>query len=308
MYKATELFFQNNLSQKDIAIRLNISPVTVCRIIQRAKELEIVKFQMQDDVSRILDLSHRLQNKYKLDEVIIAPYPNKLHPQLQDKKHAVALEGARYLQRIIKPNDIIGIAWGKTMYYLINYLNPCQRTNASFITMHGRISSCDFDLDVQTLTSRAAMALGGKKYCLFSNGLLDDSDTVKQLKKEQNVRQIFDMYEKITISISGIGVHYPKSTSLLTSQSYMPADDYSTLLDAGMCGDIMLRFFDKTGCECNTPIKDRTMAIDLELYKKIPKKILAVAGEHKAYTLEVAVKSGLCDVMIISEDLANLLV
>lgn len=60
----------------------------------------------------------------------------------------VALEGARYLQRIITSKDVLGIAWGGTMYYLIHYLNPCQRADTIFVTLHGSLTCCDYELDV----------------------------------------------------------------------------------------------------------------------------------------------------------------
>lgn len=180
--KAAYLFFYEGKSQKEIGSELGVSNVTVSRLIQKAKEQKIVKFVIQEPYLLNLETAKKIEARYHLRECIVAAIPQDNLSE-DSAKEAVALEGARYLQRIITERDILGIAWGKTMYYLIKYLNPCQRTNAVFVTLHGSIATVDFDLDVLTLTTKAAMSLGGQRYCLFSNGLLDSTENVKMLKK-----------------------------------------------------------------------------------------------------------------------------
>jgi len=305
MYQAAELFFVRGLSQKEVGAQLNISPVTVSRLIQKAKDCGVVQFRICEPYMGMLELAGQLKEKYQLRDAIIAQYPNRERPELSDVKQAVALEGAKYLQRHLTAQDTVGIAWGKTMFHLINYLNPCQKTNASFVTMHGSIASCDYDLDVQTLTSRAAMALGGTKYCLFTNGLLDTPETVMQLKKEQSIQHIFEIFNSITISVSGIGAHFPDPTSLLAFPPYVTGAEYDQLRSQQVCGDIMLRFFDRDGRECDGDLKDRTLSISLETYQKIPTKLLAVTGLYKAEALHTALKNGFCDVLIVDDSLAK---
>lgn len=305
MYQAADLFFIQGISQKEISQLLNISSVTVSRLIQRAKEKGVVRFSIQESYANMLSLSKQVKKKYGLRDVIITCFPNRDHAELTDVKQAVALEGAKYLQRQIAKDDVVGIAWGKTMFHLINYLNPCQRSNASFVTMHGSIASCDYELDVQTLTSRAAMALGGTKYSLYTNGLLDTPETVQQLKTEYHIRKILQIFEQITISVSGIGSHYPDPTSVLAFEPYLSPQEYQLLKKQQVCGDIMLRFYDLEGQECDTPLKDRTLSIDLDIYKKIPTKILVVTGLYKTIPLHVALKHHYCDVLIADEQLAQ---
>ena len=307
IYQSAKMFFIDKLQQKEIAQVLGVSTATVSRLIQKARDMQVIQVAMAEPYTDMLQTAEKLRQRYGLKEVILAYYPNENRPEITDHKHAVALEGARYLQRIITPKDTVGLAWGGTMAALINYLNPCQKTDASFVTMHGSIAACDYDLDVQTLTSRAAMALGGKKNCLFANGLSDCAETVEQLKKEHSVKSVFELFDKITISISGIGTHYPQVTSLLSSPTYLSQAEYDDLRCAKVCGDIMLHFFDRNGRECDTGLRERTLSIDLETYKKIPKKILVASAANKALTMHTALENGLCDVMIIDQVLANAL-
>jgi len=305
IYQAARMFFIDKLQQKEIAQLLEISTATVSRLIRKAQEMQVVHVSMDAPYAEMLETAEKLRMKYGLREVILARYPNESRPEITDPKHAVALEGARYLQRKIHSRDIVGLAWGGTMSCLINYLNPCQKTDASFVTMHGSIEVCDYELDVQTLTSRAAMALGGERYCLFANGLSDRAETVEQLKKERSVKAVMDLFGYITISISGIGTHYPQVSSLLSAPGYLSEEEYSALREADVCGDIMLHFFDRNGKECKTDLQDRTLSINLETYKKIPTKVLVASGVDKAETMNTALVNHFCDVMIVDQALGE---
>lgn len=302
--KAANLYYIQNKSQKDIAKILNISEPTVSRLIKRAKKEKIVSFVIEEPYAECLELEKMIQNRYGIVEAIVVP-PADDHTDAEIKKQAVALEGARYVQRVISPEDVLGIAWGGTMYHLIQYLNPCQKIEASFVTLHGSLSCCDYDLDVRTLVLRMAMAFGGKRYSLFEGGLMDNQNAIKEIRKKEDVRRIFSLFDRITISVSGIGSLYPQADSPLSRLQYLKREELADLKDKGVYGDLMLRFFDKNGQECSSSLKDRTLAIDMDVYKKIPNKVIVVSGTQKAATLQAALKGGLADVLIADYQLAK---
>ena len=66
-----------------------------------------------------------------------------------------------------------------------------------------------------------------------------------------------------------------------------------------------VRFIDINGNECNTSLKDRTLSINLEQFKKIPKKITIASGIQKAYAIIAAIKGGLIDTLIIDSRLGT---
>lgn len=301
--KAANLYFSEGKSQKEIAQLLMISEPTVSRLLKRAKKEAIVSFVIQKPFSRCLELESRLKRKYGLREVIVVP-PSADQTGPEAVKQAVALEGARYVQRIISPQDVLGIAWGGTMYYLIQYLNPCRKTAASFVTLHGSISCCDYELDVGTLVSRMAMAFGGRHYSLVAEGLMDIGRKLR-VSGEEGVRRVFSLFDRITISVSGVGSLYPRADSPLSRLQYLRPEEFAELREKGVYGDLMLRFFDKNGQECDSSLRERTLAIDLEVYRRIPCKIVAASGVQKAYTLQAALRGALVDVLVVDFRLAE---
>lgn len=304
--KTAELYYLNNLSQKEIASMLNVSNVTVSRMLQRAKELGIIQFSIADAYQSSLSLSSRIRNQYDLDDVIVVSldFQNIINKKMT-MKQLTALEGARYLQRIIKDNDILGLAWGRTMYYLIHYLNPCQKASTSFVTLHGNLGNYLDELEAQSLVHRASMAFGGAQTAgLYYDGLQPSEEILNTISKRPDIIKIFHLLDHTTITVSGIGSFYPDTSSPLADSSYLSGYELQELKDEHVYGDILLRFFNESGEECNTSLQNRTLSISFEKYKKISCKIIVASGEQKAYTLNAALKGGLADVLVISEDLA----
>lgn len=116
------------------------------------------------------------------------------------------------------------------------------------------------------------MAYGGSKYATEVQGLLSSEEDVEKLKKTEEVARLFSIYNKISISVSGIGSFYPEQTSPLSQLSYLSEKDLNTLMEYKPYADIMLRFLDKDGNECCQKLSKRQLAIDLDVYRKIPKK------------------------------------
>lgn len=152
--RAAYLYYIRNLSQSEIAKKLNVSVTTVSRLLGKAKEQDIIRFVIPSPYMDCIRLSAELREKYGLQDAIVAP-PLRADPAdpkeitEEDAKQAVALEGARYLQRIIKPEDVLGITWGSTVYEMINLLNPSQKVDATFVTLHGSIAFVESKLDVR---------------------------------------------------------------------------------------------------------------------------------------------------------------
>ncbi len=309
--KAAYLYYLKDKSQNEIAELMNISIPTVSRLIKRAKEEKIVEFVIRNPYIDCIDLEDEIKNTFNLSDVVIAPMPSLSDSSLDTKENIrklVAIEGARYIQRIITEQDTLGISWGNTMYELIHYLNPCQKINAAFVTMHGSISGCHQDMDVKTLVSRMAMTFGGRNYYLLTEGLMSNADVARQIKQEKNVKNVLEMFNRITISLNSIGSFYPVIDSLLYRPGdYLTESEINGLKNGGLVGDMNLRFFDGRGMECDTDLKERTIGIEWEVFKQIKRKITIASGDTKAHALKGALSGGLIDVLIIDYNLGKAL-
>lgn len=309
--KVTYMYYIVGMSQNEIAHNLNISVTTVSRLLKKGREKEVIEFVIRDPYVECLNQESELKSIFGLKDAIIAPAVNENilegdNPADKDNvKKLVALEAARYLQRIIKKEDVLGITWGSTVYYMINYLNPSQRIPATFVTLHGSLSYFVNEWDVRTLIRRISKAFSGKNYSLPTNAMVSSVDLANLLKQEPNIAKVYKMFDKINISISGIGSLYPELNSILARPDYLNPKDLKNLQKKHVVGDIALHFFDNKGNECQTDLIDRTISMDFERFKKIPQKISVASGTEKAYTVYSALKGKLIDTLIIDNKLAE---
>ncbi len=307
--KAAYLYYLEDKSQNEIAALLNISVPTVSRLIKKAKDEKIVEFVIRDPYLQCIELEQKLKNKYQLKDVVVAPVSNIHQPENEEStvadsagdnvKKLVALEGARYIQRIITEQDVLGVTWGKTIYHLIHYLNPCQKINAAFVTMHGSISFCKNELDVRNLVSRMTMTFGGRNYSLLTEGLMSNKEITDSIKREKNIERVYSMFDKITIALNGVGALYPNLSSLLSSPDFLAPHELVELQRHNVAGDIALRFINRDGQECDTDLKERIIAIDLDIFRKIKTKVTVASGIEKTEVIHAAIKGGLTNVLII---------
>ena len=309
VFKTAYLYYFQDKSQNEIADILSISISTVSRLIKKAKQDGIVEFVIRNPYMDCLEMEEQIKKSFNLKDVIVVPPMKEIGNLAENKMNVrklVALEGARYVQRIITEKDVLGLSWGQTMYELIQYLNPCQKVNASFVTMHGSLSGCHPDLDVRALGSRISMAFGGKNYSLLAEGLMSNSRTVDSIKTEKYVSMIYEMFKHISISLSSVGAFSPNGDSLLYKPGgYLLDNEILELKQKSAVGDISLRFIDEQGKECNTSLKHRTIGIELDVFKKIKTKIMVASGVSKVYALKGVLTGGLTDILIIDHALGK---
>ena len=302
------LYYIKQLPVVTIANKLHVSQSTVSRSIKRAKKEQIITFNMNRNALSCIQMEQRIKEQFSLKNCFVVPsFSNTFISEDPIKvKKRVALEGARYLQRIVNDDDIIGIAWGRTMYHLIHYLNPCQRRGSKIVTLHGSIENVNPKFNVDELAHRAAMAFGGKQFLLTHRGILTEQEFNEV--HSSDYYETFNRYFNATnVSISSVGVLYPAMTTPLMSTDYLNFNEIQELQSKHAYCDFLLRFLDQDGNELDTTIKQRTNAITLEQYRKIPLKIVVTAGAEKVYAVRALLKGNLIDVLILDQFLANAL-
>lgn len=296
-------YYIEGKSRAEISKDFSLSHSTLSRLLKRAREEKIVKFSIAEPYLSCHRKEEAIKKKYGLKYVVVVP-TSKEDSDIAVKKQ-VAMEGARYLQRVLSDGDILGFTWGGTMYHLIQYLNPCRKVNARFVTMHGNIEKCDKKFEVEALVRRAAMAFGGRNISIRENGLCASNEELMKNMNSPEIKSIGELLKNITIAVSGIGSLYPVFDSPLATTNYLDEEGKAILKEKEAYCDVVLRFIDKNGEECDTPYKDRTLSISLKDYCRIPRKILVVSGVQKADAMKAALKGKLADVLIVDDKLAE---
>ena len=110
---ATWLYYEDQLTQNEIAKILGVSRATIVNYLQEARKRGIVRILMNPEVATRTGISRRLAEKYGLEQVMVLPATH-------DDSQATTLKslgagGARLIERLTQPGDTICVSWGQTV-------------------------------------------------------------------------------------------------------------------------------------------------------------------------------------------------
>ena len=125
--RAAWLYYNEGLTQKDVAERLGISRSTVIRMLEEARKRAEVQIWISDGVADCVDLAVRLEKAYGLDEAVVVPSPDRQDAASIAK--AVGLALGQFLTEVVTDDMTIGVGWGRTMTAsLAGFRSPAGKT------------------------------------------------------------------------------------------------------------------------------------------------------------------------------------
>ena len=299
-----EMYYLKGMNQMKIAEELKLSKPTVSRLLKNAEKNNMLTVTINQPFLDCLKLQKELSVKYPGVKIYVVPVMGDYE---KNHKKTVAIEGARHVQRMLQDNQTLGIAWGGTIHYMIQTLNPCQKKNISVVTLHGEISRCGDEYDVEELVKRAAMSLGGKKYIFGQSGYLPSEKALKEYYEDVNYKKLSQIFEGVDLSVIGAGCWGSVMTSPLSPPitDYISDEEYAEIKEKGVAADILLHYVNDEGVEIDSEVRKRTLSIDLDLYKKIPCKIALLSGTAKVRALQAVIRGGYADVIYCDYQLAK---
>lgn len=294
--KALYYFYEKNYSNTDIAKMLGISRVTLNRLLAEAKDEGMVKIEIIDtrNINHILELEDRIKSRYNMEYVKIVDTDTAVPDALISK---LALEGERYLERMLRSGIKIGLGWGRTLSTLINDLTPNAGITGIevYTLMGGACSEANFQPNL--LAQSLLNYYSGSSYIINAPFVCHSELLCAEIKKEPSIANILNATDRLDIALVGIG-RLPTREHLKKSYWNLPDDVIDEILDAGAVGDICGNFIDINGNVCKTSVSKRIVSVDIDRLRK-RRHVMAVAGgEAKPLSIRGALKGGFIDILV----------
>lgn len=293
MVKVSKLYYQEELSQNEIAKKLNLSRPTVSRYLNNAKKKGIVEIQINEN--NLSEIEKLVEEKYNIQEAICIRNKYNL-------KSALGKEASDYLLHNIKNGNTIALSAGTTVDQVVkNFPIKKSYPDTVLVPLVGGMGNVSIDIHANHIVDTFRNKLGSKSMFLHVPVVVDDSYSKEFIMNQKFVKKITDLYKSTDIAIVGIGSSPMDSTMVAAYNDELGINDLSN--DEAI-GDIFYNFIDKDGKKINCEWNDRTMSISFNEYKQIPLKIAVAGGIEKVDAIHAALKNKLLDVLIIDEDTA----
>lgn len=303
--KVSKLYYEDNLNQDEIVSRLHISRSTISRLLAQAREEGIVKIMVIPPTGTYATLETSIEQKYGVEEVIIADIPAPDSPQIISRELGAA--AANYLFRVISPDDVIGISWGFTIRGMVSALEPKNFPNVRIVQMMGGIGKPESESHATELCHKLARALSCKLALLPAPGVVHSKQTREVYLMDEHVRIAMSLLPQITLAFVGIGSLNSYSISV-RDESILTQSDLDEAISNGAVGDIANRFIDTNGQPIQAELNDRIIGIDLKQLHQIPRVVGVAGGTNKIDPIRAALRGKLIDVLITDQATAEALV
>ena len=295
---AAEMYYLYDMPQKEIADRLGVSRPWVSKLLKKAKEMDIVRIEVNSPLSGSPDLEQKIMNMYRIDHVSV------IRPGAPGDYMNLSVAAANYLISHIRQKDTLGVSWGTSIARMIDHVVDMQLKDVTVVPVVGGAGS-DVDCLSNVNANRLSNALGAGCRLLHANAYCADRNEYQVLMSNPMTREIIDLGEHADIILVGIG---DMEHSRVLEYEYLTAEDRQQILESTAVGDVAFRFIDSGGDEVDIDFNRRVVACDLSAMRKNAREVIALAyGTHKAQAIKAALKGGLLTTLFTDYDTARIL-
>lgn len=290
--QVSKLYYLDGATQAEIGKKLNLSRPTISRLLQFAREKNIVKISINDPLSNIEDLQHQLKEKYQLKDVIIStPESNETAEILSSLGKATA----RYLDKKVKDNDVIGVSWGKTLVSVARQLIPNDRKNVQVVYLKGTVANSTHNNYVVEVTKCFNKCYHTQAQILPLPLIFENKQIKEMVIKDKFINEILDTGKRTSVAL--FTVETTEQDATLFELGYFNDQQIKTLQEKA-AGDLVSRFIDERGKIVDDQLNDRTVAIALDDLKQARESVLIAGGMNKLKAIKAALAGKYANVLV----------
>jgi lsr operon transcriptional repressor len=297
------LYYKEKLTQAQIAERISLSRQKVQRLLEKARDLEIIRFTLKHPFVNVLSVETSLKEKWGLRDAVVIPCASTSLDRLRE---SFAQAGAFYLERRLgmMKKCTLGLGWGNTTACLADFFEPqALSCKVEIVSLIGNLMM-NVSMNPYILGEKIARKLNASFYNIWAPAIAQSKERAEVFKSEPWIKQVLDIAHRADVILISIG-EASRSASLF-KMGYLSAADLKRLIGKGAVGDILSRFFDAEGRIIEDEVHDRVISISLDALKDEQKLIIGVAGgPSKVDAIRAAIKQRYINVLITDEDTAN---
>jgi DNA-binding transcriptional regulator LsrR (DeoR family) len=264
---AARLYYEDDLSQQQIADRLGVSRSTVSRLLRLAREQGIVSIEIRPP-SSVTQLSAWLRGALSLRRAVVVPAP----PRGSGPAILVGPALAELERLALRPGDVLAVSSGATMWEIVRGRRFPSLRGVRVVPASGGVDDVDVRFQANEIARRVADAGGAELSYLHApahpspalrRALLEDPDTAARLA----------LWDSLSAALVGIGA----------------ADEGDAV------GHVAGRRFDLGGAPLDG---EALLAVSHEQLRAAGTVIAVAAGAEKAAAIVGAARAGLVGVLV----------
>jgi DNA-binding transcriptional regulator LsrR (DeoR family) len=290
-------YYLDGASKSEIAVELGLSRFKVARMLDRARTSGLVRIELHYEGEIDLDLSVRLGTQYGLRRCLVIDSPEDDEALLRTNVGRVA---AGLLAEIVDKDDVLGLAWSRTLMAMrsaLTALAPC-----AVVQLTGALWRPDVDEGSIELVRDVARIANGPAFCFYAPMILPEAGTARSLRAQTEVAQAIDRFGELTKAIVTIGAWARGQSTVADAISETEFAQHERL---GTCAELCGIQLDSEGHVLTTALSERIVGIGPEQLRAVPEIVAIAYGTPKARAVRAAVRGGFVTSLITHGSLAR---
>ncbi len=287
MLQVARMYYQDDLSQQEIAQHLDLSRQKVSRLLKQARAQGIVQVRLSDPFASDPELQAQFQAAFGLRHVILTPGDGLTTSALRQR---LGVAAAEYLTHAIPDEALVGLGWGRTLHQVIGALGNERQANVHTVPLIGGIGQLSPSFQVNDLARRLAEAFGGTWRALYAPAFTEDLTTWQTLIGLEDVQHMARLWSQVQVAVVGIGQFVIQQIAAMFFATSLSQRALAQIAAAGAVGDICGRFYDIHG----QPVDGGSgvLGISLDQLRAIDNVVGIAGGVEKAGAILGAIRGG----------------
>ncbi|MBU0703855.1 MAG: sugar-binding transcriptional regulator [Chloroflexi bacterium] len=300
MLRAARLYYEDGLTQQQVAEELEVSRPQVSRLLTRARAENVVRISIVDPFATFEELESRLAATFGLNEAVVTTGEGLSGESL--RRH-IGLAAAGYLRNVLNDGLKVGVGWGRTLHAVAGALGDERHAHIQVFPLIGGMGQVSASFQVNDLARRVAEAFGGTGQALYAPAFVSDPQARDALLRHPDVRMVMEAWDSLDMALVGIGHFAFQRQSSMFFAEYTDASLFQELEQRGAVGDLCGRFFDIQGKHCI--LEPEVIGISLEQLRALNHVVGIAGGEEKVAAILGALNNGYLNVLITDTDTAQ---
>jgi dihydroxyacetone kinase-like protein len=285
------LYYEDGMTQGEIAEAMGVSRATVNSYLAEAREKGIVNISIEPARLASLTIAQELKRHFGLADCLVVPNDDDTRPLIG----RLGAAGAQALSKMIKSGDTLAVAWGRTILSVGEHLQTGPLQDVTVVQATGG-TTASFAYTPELTAAAVARAISARCVNITAPAVVGSAQMHDMLLAEPLIREQFETLARANRVIFGIASLRPNST--IHTSGFFETVPLQHYLAKGAAGVLAGRFIDERGRPVAGPLDDRTIGISLDMLRDIPTRIAIAGGFDKVPALLAALRGGYVNVLV----------
>lgn len=289
-------YYQDEITQEEIAKKFGISRIKVGRLLKRAKEEGIVEINVRYHPVFSTRLEQQMMERFPISRALIALD----HQDEEEQRRQVAALVSNYLAMSLKDDMVLAVGQGRNVAAIADHVGSVTERNCKFICGIGGTHRPGDAINADHISRRLAKKFGGSSETLYAPAYVENRALKDAFMQNGTIKETLDRARKADVALVGIG-DMNENSYMVKLGWFTPHEIIDASLNQGVIGDIAgYDFFNAQGQHVDTVMNDRVIGLSIDELRKIP-CVIAIASENtKALAILGALRTGAIDIIATS--------